>query len=81
MGRGRGQVASSQQIGASLGLAALGTAAHRRTGSAGSLNDGYALGLMLGAVLLAGAVLVALTVLPRKSVAVPETPSLVEEKR
>ncbi len=59
---------SSRQIGASLGLAALGTAAHERTGPAvtpETLNDGYALGLTLGAVLLGAAVLVALTVLRR----------------
>ncbi|WP_141576818.1 MFS transporter [Actinomadura sp. WMMA1423] len=57
---------SSRQIGASLGLAALGTAAQHRTGrvsTPGTLNDGYALGLGLGAVLLAAAALVALTVL------------------
>ncbi|MFA1541864.1 MFS transporter [Actinomadura monticuli] len=58
---------SSRQIGASLGLAALGTAAHGRTGGSASpaaLNDGYALGLTLGAGLLLAAVLIALTVLP-----------------
>jgi len=57
---------SSRQIGASLGLAVLGTAAHHRIGQATSpeaFNDGYAFGLTLGAGLLAGAVLVALTVL------------------
>ncbi|GAA2444078.1 MFS transporter [Actinomadura vinacea] len=59
---------SSRQIGASLGLAALGTAAHDRTGPAATpeaLNDGYALGLTLGAALLLAAVLVALAVLRR----------------
>ena len=63
-----GLLASSRQIGASLGLAALGTAAQRRTGQSATpaaLTDGYALGMTLGAVLLVGAVLVALTVLPR----------------
>jgi predicted MFS family arabinose efflux permease len=57
---------SSRQIGASLGLAALGTAAHHRTGSITTpqtLNDGYALGLSLSALLLAAAVVIALTVL------------------
>lgn len=59
---------SSRQIGASLGLAALGTAAHHRTGPTATpetLNDGYALGLTLGAVLLVAAVLIALVVLRR----------------
>ncbi|WP_344821346.1 MFS transporter [Actinocorallia longicatena] len=58
---------SSRQIGASLGLAALGTAAHDRTGHAvttEALNDGYALGLTLGAVILAAVALLALA-LPR----------------
>jgi hypothetical protein len=52
---------SSRQIGASLGLAALGTAAN----AAPTLIDGYALGLALCAALLLVAVLVALTVLRR----------------
>ncbi|TYB50061.1 MFS transporter [Actinomadura chibensis] len=61
---------SSRQLGASLGLAALGTAAQHRTGAAGTpsaLNDGYALGLALSAVLLVGAAVLALVVLPRAS--------------
>ncbi|GLZ03321.1 MFS transporter [Actinomadura sp. NBRC 104412] len=65
-GTASGLLNSSRQIGASLGLAALGTAAQHRTGptvTLESLNDGYAFGLALGAVLLAAAVLVALTVL------------------
>ncbi|MEV4018416.1 MFS transporter [Nonomuraea angiospora] len=67
-GTASGLLNSSRQIGASLGLAALGTVAHNRTGQAvtpETLNDGYALGLSLGAVLLLGAVLIALTVLRR----------------
>ncbi|WP_205302755.1 hypothetical protein [Nonomuraea montanisoli] len=67
-GTASGLLNSSRQIGASLGLAALGTAAHERTGPAvtpEALNDGYALGLTLGAALLAAAVLIALTVLRR----------------
>jgi EmrB/QacA subfamily drug resistance transporter len=67
-GTASGLLNSSRQIGASLGLAALGTAAHDRTGAAvtpATLNDGYALGLSLGAVLLLAAALVALTVLRR----------------
>jgi len=59
---------SSRQIGASLGLAALGTAAQHRTGQTATpeaLSDGYALGLTLSAALLIAAVLIALTVLRR----------------
>ncbi|MBW8487366.1 MFS transporter [Actinomadura parmotrematis] len=66
---------SSRQIGASIGLAALGTAAHDRTGpivTPQTLNDGYALGFTLGAVLLAAAALVALAVLRR---VVPPSPA------
>jgi EmrB/QacA subfamily drug resistance transporter len=59
---------ASRQIGASLGLAALGTAAAHRTGrtlTPEALNDGYALGLTLSAALLIVATLIAVTVLPR----------------
>ncbi|AXI79258.1 MFS transporter [Peterkaempfera bronchialis] len=69
-GTASGLLNSSRQIGASLGLAALGTAAHHRTGrtpTLDALNDGYALGLTLGAALLAAAILIALTVLRRTS--------------
>lgn len=65
-----GLLNSSRQIGASLGLAALGTAAHHRTGAHATpetLNDGYAFGLVLCATLLLAAVLIALTVLPRRN--------------
>ncbi|MFE5556315.1 MFS transporter [Streptomyces sp. NPDC056544] len=67
-GAAAGLLNSSRQIGASLGLAVLGAAAHHRTGGTatpGTLNDGYALGLTLGAALVIGAVLVALAVLRR----------------
>ncbi len=70
IGTASGLLNSSRQIGASLGLAVLGTVAHNRTGQTvtpETLNDGYALGLTLGAALLVAAVLVALTVLPRSS--------------
>ncbi|WP_431898874.1 MFS transporter [Nonomuraea sp. bgisy101] len=69
-GAASGLLNSSRQLGASLGLAALGTVAHDRTGQAitpEALNDGYALSLTLGAALLVAAVLVALTVLRRTS--------------
>ncbi|WP_328461096.1 MFS transporter [Streptomyces sp. NBC_00448] len=65
-GTAAGLLNSSRQIGASLGLASLGTAAQQRTGGSvapEALNRGYALGLTLGAALLAAAVLIALTVL------------------
>ncbi|WP_182908612.1 MFS transporter [Microbispora sp. H13382] len=67
-GTASGLLNSSRQIGASLGLAALGTVAHARTGQTATpeaLSDGYALGLILGAALLVAAVLIALTVLRR----------------
>ncbi|HWL76113.1 MFS transporter [Microbacterium sp.] len=67
-----GVLNTSRQLGASLGLAALGTAAAARAGGStnGSidveaLTGGYALGFNLGAVLLGVAVLVAALVLPR----------------
>ncbi|MEV0236441.1 MFS transporter [Nonomuraea sp. NPDC050786] len=69
-GTASGLLNSSRQIGASLGLAVLGTAAHHRTGPIATpetLNDGYALGMTLGAALLVAAVLIALTVLRRTS--------------
>lgn len=67
-GTASGLLNSSRQIGASLGLAALGTAAHHRTGrttTPEALNNGYALGLTLSAALLLAAVLIALTVVRR----------------
>ncbi|MEU8174466.1 MFS transporter [Microbispora hainanensis] len=73
-GMASGLLSSSRQIGASFGLAALGTAAHARTGPSTTiegLTQGYALGMTLSAALLAGAVLIAVTVLPRTSSATP----------
>jgi EmrB/QacA subfamily drug resistance transporter len=61
---------SSRQIGAALGLAALGTAAHAHIGQTTAheaLNSGYALGLTLSAALALGAVLIAISVLPGTS--------------
>jgi EmrB/QacA subfamily drug resistance transporter len=69
-GTASGLLNSSRWVGASFGLAALGTAAAGRTGHSTrpeALNDGYALGMTLSAALLAAAVLVALFVLPRTS--------------
>jgi EmrB/QacA subfamily drug resistance transporter len=69
-GTASGLLNSSRQIGASLGLAALGTVAHDVTGQTATpqtLNDGYAAGLTLAAALLVTAVVVALTVLRRTS--------------
>ncbi len=63
-----GVLNTSRQLGASLGLAALGTAAAARAGTSPdveALTGGYAFGLTLGAVLLGAAVVVALLVLPR----------------
>jgi EmrB/QacA subfamily drug resistance transporter len=67
-GTAAGLLNSSRQIGASLGLAALGTVAHNVTGQTvtpATLSDGYAHGLTVSAALLVGAVLIALTVLRR----------------
>jgi EmrB/QacA subfamily drug resistance transporter len=73
-GTASGLLNSSRQIGAALGLATLGTVAHDRTGPLATpqaLNDGYALGLTLGAALLLIAVFIALTVLPTPAREVP----------
>ncbi|MEU7883749.1 MFS transporter [Microbispora bryophytorum] len=84
-GAASGLLSSSRQIGASLGLAALGTAAHARTGRSTTiegLTEGYAFGMTLGAALMIGAVLIAFAVLPRTSTATPAehgSPELVPE--
>ncbi|WP_326618782.1 MFS transporter [Streptomyces decoyicus] len=67
-GAASGVLNSTRQIGASLGLAALGTVANDRTGNAitpDSLTDGYAVGMLVGAGILVCAVLIATFVLPR----------------
>jgi EmrB/QacA subfamily drug resistance transporter len=66
-GTASGLLNSSRQLGASLGLAALGTAAHDHTEATNSLNAGYARGLTLCAAVLLVAVLIAATTLPRTS--------------
>ncbi|MGW0885195.1 MFS transporter [Streptomyces sp. NPDC002671] len=78
-GTASGLLNSSRQIGASLGLAALGTAAEHRTGHSltpQALNDGYAVGLNLSAALLVAAVLIALTVLRRSDAPAPAPASV-----
>ncbi len=77
-GAASGLLNSSRQIGASLGLAALGTAAARRTGPSSALHaltTGYSLGLTLSAALLLGAVLIAFTVLRRVGPVRPVEPA------
>lgn len=67
-GTASGLLNSSRQLGASLGLAVLGTAALHRTGADATpeaLGDGYAFGLSLSAVLLVVAAGIAAVVLPR----------------
>lgn len=66
---------ASRQVGASLGLAALGTATLARTGGSATpaaLTSGYALGLALAAGLLLVAAAIAATVLPRTPNPAPE---------
>ncbi|GGW42084.1 MFS transporter [Streptomyces lucensis JCM 4490] len=73
-GTASGLLNSTRQIGASLGLAALGTAAHDRTGNRATLDglsDGYALGMSIAAVIVAAAVLIAVAVLPRTKAPAP----------
>jgi EmrB/QacA subfamily drug resistance transporter len=73
-GTASGLLSSSRQIGAALGLAALGAAAHDRTGPTATreaLSHGYALGLTLAAALLLAAVLVAVALLRHTSTAAP----------
>lgn len=64
-GSASGLLNTSRQLGASLGLAVLGTAAAHRTGvrlDPGALADGYGWGLTLSAVLLVAAAIAALVV-------------------
>ncbi len=78
-GTASGLLNSSRQIGASLGLAALGTAAHHHTGATATpdaLNAGYALGFTLGSAILVAAALIALIVLRRTSASAHAKPEL-----
>ncbi|KAB2349105.1 MFS transporter [Actinomadura rudentiformis] len=78
-GTASGLLNSARQLGAAVGLAALGTAAHRRTGPTAApeaLSDGYAFGLTLCAALLVAAVLIAITVLRRSETPEPEVQAL-----
>ena len=73
-GMASGLLNSSRQIGASLGLAALGTAAQEHTGPAPTpdkLSSGYGFGMILGAALWVVAALIAVTVLRRTGNAAP----------
>lgn len=67
-GMASGLFNSARQLGGCIGVATLATVAAHRTGAAGgpgALNDGYALGLAVTAVLFLLAAAVAICVLPR----------------
>ncbi|MFE0190957.1 MFS transporter [Streptomyces sp. NPDC058989] len=73
-GMASGLMNSSRQLGGCIGLAALATIAAHRTGTAtnpAALNDGYALGLGIAAVLFVIAAAVAIGVLPRRRTETP----------
>ncbi|ANP52525.1 MFS transporter [Streptomyces griseochromogenes] len=73
-GMASGLFNSSRQLGGCVGLAALATLAAHRTGTAtdpAALNDGYALGLTVTAVLFVFAAAVAIGILPRSRAATP----------
>jgi len=77
-GSASGLLNATRQIGCSLGLAALGTIAHHRTGdvaTAEALNDGYALGMSIIVGILAVGILIVFTVLPRTGPAAAAAPA------
>lgn len=80
VGMASGLLNSARQVGASLGLAALGTLAATRTGDLSTpeaLNAGYSRGFLGAAALLLGAAAVAALVLPRS---VEEPRALADEE-
>ncbi|WP_433342305.1 MFS transporter [Streptomyces sp. CA-253872] len=82
-GTASGLLNSSRQIGASLGLAALSTAATHRTGASlgpHHLTQGYAFALTLSAAVLAAATLTALTIPRRTPPKPPAVPALPERE-
>ncbi|MEV0409539.1 MFS transporter [Streptomyces sp. NPDC050448] len=73
-GMASGLMNSSRQLGGSIGLAALATIAAHHTGTTtdpAALNDGYALGLAIAAVIFVLAAVVAIGVLPRRRAVTP----------
>ncbi|MFI9253331.1 MFS transporter [Streptomyces sp. NPDC053069] len=75
-GMASGLFNSARQLGGCIGLAVLATVAAHRTGTAtgpGALNDGYAFGLAVTAVLFLLAAAVAICVLPRRPSRSPGT--------
>ncbi|MFI8915717.1 MFS transporter [Streptomyces sp. NPDC053513] len=73
-GTASGLMNSSRQLGGSIGLAALATAAAHHTGTAtdpAALSAGYALGLTIAAAVFVLAAVVAIVVLPRRRAVTP----------
>jgi EmrB/QacA subfamily drug resistance transporter len=82
-GMASGLLNSARQLGGCVGLAALATVAAHRTGAGtdpAALNQGYSLGLAVGAALFLLAAIVAAVVLPRRRTPVP-TPRTVSSAK